>query len=85
MSNTNFYTNMIPASARVIMVRAIDDFDTESESAIVYRDEGDLFATNLDTDTAGLAASAAGAGAARGTTHLPNVRGGSAAGEDVGL
>lgn len=47
ITHTNYYTNMIPASARVIMVRAIDDFDTESESAIVFRDKGDIFADNL--------------------------------------
>lgn len=35
---TNFYTNLIPNSARVIMVKAIDDFDVLSEeAAIVYR------------------------------------------------
>lgn len=47
LSATSFYTNLIPPSARVIMVRAVDDFGVYSEnSAIVYRPLGDLSASN---------------------------------------
>lgn len=48
LSATSFYTNLIPQSARVIMVKAIDDFDTESvNSAIIYRAAGDSTGVNV--------------------------------------
>lgn len=41
ISQTAFYTNLIPPSARVIMVRAVDDFGVTSlNSAIIFRDQG---------------------------------------------
>lgn len=47
LSVTSFYTNLIPPSARVIMVKAIDDFDVESNNAaIIYRPAGDVLSTN---------------------------------------
>lgn len=48
LSATTMYTQLIPASARVIMVRAVDYFGIVSEeSGIIYRDEGDILATNI--------------------------------------
>lgn len=47
LSATSFYTNLIPPSARVIMVRAVDVFGyTSNNSAIVYRDLGDISVNN---------------------------------------
>lgn len=48
ITSTSFYTSLIPASARVIMVRAVDVFGvTSANSAIVYRDAGDLTFFNI--------------------------------------
>lgn len=48
ISATSFYTQLIPPSARVIMVRAVDAFGiTSEESAIIYRDLGDISANNI--------------------------------------
>lgn len=48
VTHTNFYTNLIPASARVIMIKAVDDFDTESiNPRIIYRALGDTSASNV--------------------------------------
>lgn len=48
ISKTSFYTSLIPPSARVIMVRAVDAFGIVSEnSAIIYRDLGSIITTNL--------------------------------------
>jgi hypothetical protein len=47
ISATSFYTQLIPPSARVIMVRAVDVYGIPSEeSAIIYRDLGDISITN---------------------------------------
>lgn len=47
LSTTSFYTSLLPSSARVIMVRAVDYFDIPSQdSAIIYRDLGDTTAVN---------------------------------------
>lgn len=51
ISATSFYTQLIPASARVIMVRAVDYFGILSEqAAYIYRDLGDVSAYNLTED-----------------------------------
>lgn len=48
LSVTSFYTSLIPPSARVIMVRAVDVFGIVSEnSAIIFRDLGDVTAVNV--------------------------------------
>lgn len=48
LSTTSFYTNLIPHSARVIMIKAVDDFNSESVNpAIVYRALGDISYTNI--------------------------------------
>ena len=48
ITKTNFYTNLISASARVIMVRAVDDFGTYSDnSAILYREQGNVLIENV--------------------------------------
>ncbi len=51
LSATSFYTQLIPASARVIMVRAVDYFGiTSTNSAFIYRELGDVSAYNLTED-----------------------------------
>lgn len=48
ISATSFYTSLIPPSARVIMVRAVDVFGIVSEnSAIIYRELGDVTVNNI--------------------------------------
>ena len=48
ISQTSYYTQLIPPSARVIMVRPVDFFGVVSTtSAIIYRDLGDIAATNV--------------------------------------
>lgn len=48
ITKTSFYTNLIPPSARVIMVKAIDDFGVESSNAaVIYRPLGDVSAVNV--------------------------------------
>lgn len=52
ITTNTFYTNLIPTSARVIMVKAIDVFDTTSvNQAIVYRALGDVSASNVYEET----------------------------------
>lgn len=47
LSATSFYTDLIPPTARVIMVRAVDDFGVTSQnSAIIYRQEGQIVGRN---------------------------------------
>lgn len=47
LSATSFYTSLIPPSARVIMVRAVDAFGIYSNnSAIILRPDGDVTAVN---------------------------------------
>lgn len=48
LSGTSFYTNLIPPSARTIMVRPVDVFGIVSEtSGIIYRQLGDLSLFNV--------------------------------------
>lgn len=48
ITTTSFYTNLIPASARVIMIAAYDAFGFRSENiAIIYREAGDISAVNI--------------------------------------
>jgi len=48
LTQTSFYTNLIPPSARTILVKAVDDFGIESvNSAIIYRDAGQVSLRNV--------------------------------------
>ena len=48
LSVTSFYTSLIPPSARVIMVRAVDAYGIVSEnSATIFRELGDVKTTNI--------------------------------------
>lgn len=48
LSATSFYTQLIPPSARVIMVRAVDAFGvTSTNSKYIFRELGDVSATNI--------------------------------------
>jgi hypothetical protein len=48
VSNTSFYTNLIPPTAAVIMVKAVDDFGNEStNAAVIYRSAGDVTLRNV--------------------------------------
>lgn len=48
LSATSFYTNLIPASARVILICAVDYFGVASANpAIIYRPLGDISGTNV--------------------------------------
>lgn len=48
LSATSFYTQLIPPSARVIMVRAVDEFGIYSNnSAIIFRDSQKMLLSNL--------------------------------------
>ena len=52
LSVTSFYTNLIPPSARVIMVKAVDDFGVYStDAAIIYRPTGAVKPINLVDET----------------------------------
>jgi len=51
LSATSFYTNLVPPSARVIMVRPVDLFGVTSvNSAILFRDAGSIVAVNVVDD-----------------------------------
>jgi len=48
ISSTSFYTQLIPASARVIMIAAFDAYGYRSENvSIIYRELGDISARNI--------------------------------------
>lgn len=48
LTATSFYTSLIPPSARVIMVRAVDDFGIVSlNSATILRELGDVTVSNI--------------------------------------
>ncbi len=51
ITTTSLYTNLIPSSARVIMVRAVDDFGVMSGISYILRPLGDLYADNLIDQT----------------------------------
>lgn len=48
LTQTSFYTTLIPPSAKVIMVKAVDDFGVEStNAAVIYRAAGDIKLLNV--------------------------------------